>query len=64
LKSHDVLPAALDLIAFMAIWTSFTGPKAEPQKATRKWRRKPKAKAKAAKPVPLPTDVDHLRIVK
>src|SRR5258708_1124609 len=43
-----LLPAALDLIAFMAIWTGLTGPKAEAVTAKRKAR---KAKAKSRKPV-------------
>ena len=60
-----LLPAALDLIAFMAIWTGLTGPKAEPTKAKRKTRkRKPTAKPKAPSPVILPTNADHLRVVK
>jgi hypothetical protein len=62
-----LLPAALDLIAFMAIWTGLTGPKTEPQKAKRKARKgKPKARAKkAARPLIIhPTDLDHLRLVK
>jgi hypothetical protein len=58
-----LLPAALDLIAFMAIWTRLTGPKVQPQPKARK-RRKVKARAKV-KPQPLrrPTDLDHLRVV-
>ena len=60
-----LLPAALDLIAFMAIWTGLTGPKAEPTKAKRKTRkRKPRAKPKAPSPVLLPAEADHLRLVK
>jgi hypothetical protein len=61
-----LLPAALDLIAFMAVWTGLSGPKAEPVTAKRKARKgKPKAKAKAPRPVLIrPTDADHLRIVK
>jgi hypothetical protein len=58
-----LLPAALDLIAFMAIWTGLTGPKAQPEPRVRK-RRKIRARAKT-KPQPLrrPTDLDHLRVV-
>jgi hypothetical protein len=62
-----LLPAALDLIAFMAIWTGLTGPKAEPAKLKRMARkRKPKARPKAVfKPVLIrPTDADHLRLAK
>jgi hypothetical protein len=58
-----LLPAALDLIAFMAIWTGLTGPRAQPEPKARR-RRKIKARAKD-KPQPLrrPTDLDHLRVV-
>jgi hypothetical protein len=61
-----LLPAALDLIAFMAIWTALTGPKAKPIAGKPKARTKRKAKARAKailKPV-RPTDLDHLRLVK
>lgn len=47
-----LLPAALDLIAFMAVWTGLTGPKAQPKQAKRTARkRKPKVKPKAPSPV-------------
>jgi hypothetical protein len=60
-----LLPAALDLVAFMAIWTGLMGPRTQPAKASRKARTKRKAKARAEavlKPV-RPTDLDHLRLV-
>jgi hypothetical protein len=58
-----LLPAALDLVAFMAIWTGLTGPKVLSWPKVRK-RRKAKVRAKAVlKPV-RPTDLDHLRLVK
>jgi hypothetical protein len=58
-----LLPAALDLIAFMAIWTGLTGPKAQPEPKARR-RRKIKARAKAkSQPLRRPTDLDHLRLV-
>jgi hypothetical protein len=56
-----LLPAALDLIAFMAIWTGLTGPKAQPEPKARKQR---KAKAKArVKPQPLRRPTDLLRLL-
>jgi hypothetical protein len=61
-----LLPAALDLVAFMAIWTGLTGPRANPTPGKPKGRTKRKAKARAKavlKPV-RPTDLDHLRLVK
>jgi hypothetical protein len=61
-----LLPSALDLIAFMAIWTGLTGPNARPIAGKPKARTKRKAKARAKanlKPV-RPTDLDHLRLVK
>jgi hypothetical protein len=61
-----LLPAALDLVAFMAIWTGLTGPKARPIAGKPKGRTKRKAKARGAKPVlksVRPTDLDHLRLV-
>jgi hypothetical protein len=52
-----LLPAALDLIAFMAIWTGLTGPKARK-------RRRVKVRAKTrSNPVRWPTYLDHLRLV-
>jgi hypothetical protein len=54
-----LLPAALDLVAFMAIWTGLTGPKSQPEPKARR-RRKIKARAKTTKPQQLrrPTDLD------
>ena len=58
-----LLPAALDLVAFMAIWTGLTGPRPLPEPKVRK-RRMVKAKAKAkSQPLRRPTDLDHLRVV-
>jgi hypothetical protein len=58
-----LLPAALDLIAFMAIWTGLTGQKAQPKQAKPKPRkRRPRVKPKAPSPV-RPTDLEHLRLV-
>jgi hypothetical protein len=59
-----LLPAALDLVAFMA--TGLTGPKVSPiaSKPKARTKRKVKVRAKAVlKPV-RPTDLDHLRLVK
>jgi hypothetical protein len=56
-----LLPSALDLIAFMAIWTGLTGPKVKPKAVRNRKPRKAKAKRK---PKPMrPTDLDHLRLV-
>jgi hypothetical protein len=60
-----LLPTALDLIAFMAIWTGLTGPKARPVAGKPKARkRKAKARAKAVPKPVRPTDLDHLKLVK
>ena len=64
-----LLPSALDVIAFMAIWTGLTGPK---PKAKPKAKRKVKAKAKAKAPakrkpklkIVTPTDAEHLWALK
>jgi hypothetical protein len=63
-----LLPAALDLIAFMAIWTGLTGPTAQPPynpKRQAKRRAKVKSKPKVVTPkLAHPTDVDHLTKLK
>jgi hypothetical protein len=49
-----LLPVALDLIAFMAIWSGLTGPRTKaPAKVQRK-RRKPKARRKPKPKAPAP----------
>jgi hypothetical protein len=60
-----LLPAALDLVAFMAIWTGLAGPKPQPKAPRKRTRRTAKAKRKGKPLMPVhPTDLDHLNRLK